>query len=81
MHRKTPVPRPEACNFIKKEAPAKVLSYEFCVICKNTFYYGTPVMATSISCIKKYKINILSNAFDQNIQILSLDTTFTRKNL
>ena len=29
--------RPEACNFIKKEALAQVFSCEFCEISKNTF--------------------------------------------
>ena len=27
-----------ACNFIKKETPAQVSSYEFCKIIKNTFF-------------------------------------------
>ena len=30
--------RPEACNFIKKEALAQVFSCEFCQISKNTFF-------------------------------------------
>ena len=30
--------RPKACNFIEKEAPAQVLSCEFCEISKNTFF-------------------------------------------
>ena len=30
--------RPEACNFIKKEALAQVFSCEFCEIFKNTFF-------------------------------------------
>ena len=29
--------RPEACNFIKKETLAQVVSCEFCEISKNTF--------------------------------------------
>ena len=29
---------PMACNFIKKETPAQVCSYEFCKIIKNTFF-------------------------------------------
>ena len=28
----------EACNFIKKETLAQVFFYEFCEICKNTFF-------------------------------------------
>ena len=35
--------RPEACNFIKKETLAQVLSCEFCEISKNTFYRAPPV--------------------------------------
>ena len=38
---------PEACNFIKKEALAQVLSCEFCEIYKNTFYYRTPLVTAS----------------------------------
>ena len=30
--------RPQACNFIKKETLAQVLSCEFCEISKNTFF-------------------------------------------
>ena len=32
---------PEACNFIKKEALAQLLSCEFCEISKNTFFHST----------------------------------------
>ena len=39
--------RPEACNFIKKETLAKVFSYEFCEISKNTPSYRTPPVAAS----------------------------------
>ena len=38
---------PGACNFIKKETLAQVLSCEFCEIYKNTFYYRTPLVAAS----------------------------------
>ena len=40
-------PRPEACNFIKKEALAQVFSCEFCEISKNTFSCRTPRVAAS----------------------------------
>ena len=30
--------KPEACNFIKKETLAQVLSCEFCIIFKNIFF-------------------------------------------
>ena len=30
--------KPQACNFIKKEAPTQVFSFEFCEIFKNTFF-------------------------------------------
>ena len=39
--------RPEACNFIKKETLVQVFSFEFCEISKNTFFYITPLVATS----------------------------------
>ena len=38
-----------ACNFIKKENLAQVLSYEFSEISKNTFYYRTNLVAASDS--------------------------------
>ena len=40
----------EACNFIKKETPAKVFSCEFCEISRKTFSYrAPPVAATGIN--------------------------------
>ena len=39
----------EACNFIKKETLAQVLSCEFCKISKNTFSYRTPPVAASVN--------------------------------
>ena len=38
IHRKTPVPEPQACNFIKKETLAQVFSCEFCETSKSTFF-------------------------------------------
>ena len=38
---------PEACNFIKKETLAQVLSCEFCKIFKNTFLYRKHSLAAS----------------------------------
>ena len=35
---KTPVPHPQAGNFIKKEALAQMFFCEFCEISKNTFF-------------------------------------------
>ena len=35
------------CNFIKKEIPTQVFSCEFCEIFKNTFFYRTPLVASS----------------------------------
>ena len=37
----------QACNFIKKETLAQVFSCEFREISKNTFFYRTPLVATS----------------------------------
>ena len=31
-------PEPQACNFIKKDSLAQVLSCEFCKISRNTFF-------------------------------------------
>ena len=36
-----------ASKFIKKETLAQVSSCEFCEISKNTFFYGTPMVAAS----------------------------------
>ena len=36
-----------ACNFIKKKTLAQVLSCDICKICKNTFFYRTPLVAAS----------------------------------
>ena len=47
IHRKTPVPESQACNFIKKETLAQVFSCEFCEISKNTFLYRTPLVSAS----------------------------------
>ena len=38
----------KACNFIKKEALAQVISCEFCELSENTFSYGTPPVAASL---------------------------------
>ena len=37
IHRKTPVPEPKICNFIKKETLAQLFGCELCKISKNTF--------------------------------------------
>ena len=42
-----------ACNFIKKETLAQVLSREFCKISKNTFSDRTPPVAASTSSLPK----------------------------
>ena len=46
--------RPEACNFIKKETPAQVFSYEFCKISDNNFFNRTTPVAASINVIKDF---------------------------
>ena len=52
----------EACNFIKKETLAQVFSFEFCEICKNTFfteYFWVTASKSFIQYIFKYfKITI-----------------------
>ena len=37
-----------ACNFIKKETLARVFSFDFCEICKNTFFTEHLRATTSI---------------------------------
>ena len=37
----------QACNFIKKESLAQVVSYKFCEIFQNTFSNRTPPVAAS----------------------------------
>ena len=37
----------KVCNFNKKETLAQVSSCQFCEICKNTFFYRTPLVAAS----------------------------------
>ena len=43
IHRKTPMPGPQACSFIKNEALVQMLQ-----IFKNIFFYRTPLMAVSM---------------------------------
>ena len=45
---------PLACNFINKETLAQVFSNEFCEISKNTFYYRTHRVATSVKKERKF---------------------------
>ena len=40
--------RPQACNFIKKETLAQVLSCEFCEISNSTFLYRTRLVAACV---------------------------------
>ena len=42
IHKKT-----QACNVIKKETLANVISCDFCKIFKNTSFYRTPPVAVS----------------------------------
>ena len=53
----------EACNFIKNKTLAQVFSGEFCEISKNTFSYGTPPGAASVSntvkCVQAVRLATL----------------------
>ena len=40
--------KPEACNFIKKEAMVQLFFCEFCKIFKSSFYYRTPPVDASV---------------------------------
>ena len=46
----------KACNFIKKETLAQVLSCEFCKISKNNFFYRTPLVAASETFLLSVKM-------------------------
>ena len=46
----------EDCNFIKKEALAKVFFCEFWEICKNTFFYRTPAASVLSNWLRVYKL-------------------------
>ena len=46
-----------ACNFIKKEALAQVLSCEFCEIFKSTFFYRTPPVGSSTHVFYRQEID------------------------
>ena len=53
-----------ACNFIKKESLAQVLSCEFCEFSKNTFFYRTPqVAASKITVFKKIRDSLTNFTF------------------
>ena len=53
----------QACNFIKKETLAQMLSCEFCVIFKNTFFTEHLWTTASIISITDICIVIVSNKF------------------
>ena len=48
IHKKTIVQESTACNFIKKETLAQVISYEFCEAFKNTFLTEHVHVTTSV---------------------------------
>ena len=50
--------RPKACNFLKKETLAQVLSCECYEVFKNTYFYRTPLVAASEKLISEKKIAI-----------------------
>ena len=43
----------DACNYIKKETQAQVLSSEFCKFVKNTFFYRKFLLATFVTTFEK----------------------------
>ena len=53
--------RLEDYNFIKKETLVQGFSCEFCQIYKNTFYYRTPLVATSGVLINFAILELFSN--------------------
>ena len=74
--------RGQACNFIKKEALAQVLSCEFCEIFKNTFF--TEHLWTTASMTLKYEILIVRSSHQRcsiKIGVLKFFSKFTGKHL
>ena len=51
----------QACNFIKKENLARVVSSEFCEISKNSFSYRAPLVVASVQILfmKKWGLSII----------------------
>ena len=45
------------CDLIRKEILAQVFSCEFCEICKNTYFYRTPLVAASVQMKLKIKFS------------------------
>ena len=69
----------QACNFIKKETLAQVLSCEFCEISKNTFSYRTPpVTASALANISICDCNcFLQNVCDLKTIVRKLSFRFS----
>ena len=70
----------KACNLIKKETLAQVLSCEFCEISKNMFFYRTPPVAASVRN-KCLFLHLRSLELQTLLSILSTDYYFTLINL
>ena len=69
IHRKTPGPKPKACNFIKKETLAQVFSCEFCEISKNIFFHKTPLVAASDRLVAQASSAAMSSSEYQEVLI------------
>ena len=52
---------PEACNFIKKETLAQVISYEFSGISKNTFSTEHLQTTASVCCVSAKNCDCIVN--------------------
>ena len=70
IHRKTPAPEPNACNFIKKGTLAQVFSLRFCEISKNTFFYRTHLVAACAIQQHMNNICIFNSSILNNFLIL-----------
>lgn len=46
------------CNFIKKETPANIFSYEFCGISKNVFFIEHLPMTVFVVFTPEYSTNV-----------------------
>ena len=73
IHRKTP----EACNFIKKESLAQVISCEFCEISKTTFF--TEHLWATVSVFYSFKWTYRGSDITKQRQIMKVIVNKTMK--
>ena len=71
-----------ACNFIKKEPLAQVLSCKFCEVSKSTFSYGTTPVAPSENRVLEFEQQVYFKRFLQQLsQQAEQETVIQSENL